>query len=170
MELFENMTVRENVRTGPEALFSSNRFYGLFICSRKEGREIRDRADEAIERCGITQLASQTVGDLSTGQRRLVELARAMATPFKFLLLDEPSSGLDHSETGQFGQVLLDFVSDTGTGILLIEHDMSLVAEVCALIFVLDFGRMIYTGTTSDALVSPVVKAAYLGEVAVAGA
>jgi ABC-type branched-subunit amino acid transport system ATPase component len=166
MELFESMTVLENVRTGPEALFSSNRVYGQFICSRKEARQIRERADEAMERCGITRLASQTVGDLSTGQRRLVELARAIATPFKFLLLDEPSSGLDHSETGQFGRVLLDFVRDTGTGILLVEHDMSLVADVCSVIFVLDFGRMIYTGTTSEALSSQVVKAAYLGEVA----
>jgi ABC-type branched-subunit amino acid transport system ATPase component len=167
MELFEALTVRENVRSGPEALYSSRKAYGQLFCSRRETREIRDRADIAMERCGITHLASQAVCNLSTGQRRLVELARATATPFKFLLLDEPSSGLDHSETAEFGKILTDFVAETGTGILLVEHDMALVANVCSLINVLDFGRMIYKGTTSDALASPVVKSAYLGEVAV---
>lgn len=164
MELFEAMSVLENVRMGPEALYSSNHVWGQFISSRRETRDVRRRADEAMERCGISHLARSVVGDLSTGQRRLVELARAIASPFKFLLLDEPSSGLDHSETHDFGQILTSFVKETGTGILLVEHDMSLVAEVCQEIFVLDFGRMIYRGRTSDALQSPVVKAAYLGE------
>ena len=166
MELFEALSVRENVRSGPEALFSSNKVYGQFFCSRRETREIRERADRAMERCGIAPLSTKAVCNLSTGQRRLVELARAIATPFKFLLLDEPSSGLDHSETEEFGHILTDFVAETGTGILLVEHDMALVRNVCSQINVLDFGRMIYKGTTSDALASPVVKAAYLGEAA----
>jgi ABC-type branched-subunit amino acid transport system ATPase component len=116
-----------------------------------------------LERCGIAHLASKIVADLSTGQRRLVELARAIATPFTFLLLDEPSSGLDVSETEEFGRVLLEFVRDTEVGILLVEHDMSLVAKVCEEIHVLDFGRLIYSGTTAEALASEVVRAAYLG-------
>jgi ABC-type branched-subunit amino acid transport system ATPase component len=121
-----------------------------------------------MESCNITALARKTVGDLSTGQRRLVELARAIATPFKFLLLDEPSSGLDVSETHAFGKVLTDHVRRTGIGILIVEHDMALVSEICERIYVLDFGRIIYEGTTKEALSSATVKAAYLGEVSVA--
>ncbi len=164
MQLFESMTVYENVRTGPEAMFSDRHPFAQFICPPKEGREIKSRTEDALARCGISNLSRRIVADLSTGQRRLVELARALATPFKFLLLDEPSSGLDHSETDAFGQVLRDFVADTGTGILLVEHDMTLVAGVCQQIYVLDFGKIIYNGTTAEALASDLVKAAYLGE------
>lgn len=168
MELFESLSVRENVRTGPSAHYSSFRLLGQIYATRKEAADVTRRADDAMERCGITHLANKTVGDLSTGQRRLVELARAIATPFKFLLLDEPSSGLDVSETHVFGKVLTDFVKDTGTGILIVEHDMALVAEICQRIYVLDFGKIIYEGTTQEALHSELVRAAYLGEASVA--
>jgi ABC-type branched-subunit amino acid transport system ATPase component len=172
MELFDSMTVQENVRFGPSAFFTSQRRWfghrvpviGQLCATRRETREVNDRAAEALARCGIADLAGRTAGDLSTGQRRLVELARAMATPFTFLLLDEPSSGLDHVETERFGAVLKEFVSQTGTGILLVEHDMDLVAEICTRIYVLDFGKIIYEGTTAEALSSDTVRAAYLGE------
>ena len=168
MELFESMTVLENVRTGPAAMFSSRRLLGQLYSTRSETREVASRASDALERCGISQLARRTVGDLSTGQRRLVELARAIATPFSFLLLDEPSSGLDVSETDAFGKVLTDYVRDTGCGILIVEHDMALVSDICDQIYVLDFGKIIYQGTTAEALSSDLVRAAYLGEVSVA--
>jgi ABC-type branched-subunit amino acid transport system ATPase component len=164
MQLFESMTVYENVRTGPEAMYSDRHLLAQFFSPPKESRDIKTRADDALERCGISSLSRRVVADLSTGQRRLVELARALATPFQFLLLDEPSSGLDHSETDAFGAVLRDFVRDTGCGILLVEHDMTLVAGVCTQIYVLDFGRIIYSGTTAEALASDTVKSAYLGE------
>ncbi|GAA0604061.1 hypothetical protein GCM10009547_02250 [Sporichthya brevicatena] len=168
MELFESLTVRENVRTGPAAFYSSFRPLGLLYSNRKETRQIRQRADQAMEHCSITHLRDKIVGDLSTGQRRLVELARAIATPFKFLLLDEPSSGLDVQETHAFGAVLTNWVRETGNGILIVEHDMALVSEICQQIYVLDFGKIIYQGTTKEALSSDLVKAAYLGEVSVA--
>lgn len=165
MELFESMDVRENVRTGPAAMFSANRpVIGQIFSTPKERKDIQARSDEAMERCGITHLAKKTVADLSTGQRRLVELARVIATPFKFLLLDEPSSGLDVSETEAFGKVLTDYVQNTGCGILIVEHDMALVSSICQEIYCLDFGTIIYQGTTKDALNSSVVRAAYLGE------
>ena len=168
MELFESLSVAENVRTGPAAHYSSFRLLGQIYATRKEAADIVRRADDAMERCGITRLANSTVGDLSTGHRRLVELARVIATPFTFLLLDEPSSGLDVSETHAFGKVLTDFVADTGTGILIVEHDMPLVAEICERIYVLDFGKIIYEGTTEQALHSDLVRAAYLGELSIA--
>ena len=168
MELFESMSVEENVRTGPAAMFSSRRILGQLYSRPSETREIAMRSRNAMEQCGIAHLRRRTVGDLSTGQRRLVELARAIATPFRFLLLDEPSSGLDVSETEAFGRVLVEYVRDTGVGILIVEHDMSLVRDVCEQIYVLDFGKIIYHGTTEEALGSDLVRAAYLGEVSVA--
>jgi ABC-type branched-subunit amino acid transport system ATPase component len=163
MELFDSMTVRENVTLGPEAHSFSCRRWGHLIARGHERREIVQRADAAMERCGIVDLASRNVSVLSTGQRRLVELARALATPFTFLLLDEPSSGLDVQETETFAQILTGHVADTGMGLLLIEHDMALVAAVCSYVYVLDFGRLIYQGSVSDTLSSRVVRAAYLG-------
>ena len=112
-------------------------------------------------------MARQRVGDLSTGQRRLVELARAMATPFHFLLLDEPSSGLDVMETELFGQIISRFVADTGIGILLVEHDMALVSGVCSYIYVLDFGNLIFQGPCAEVMSSETVRAAYLGSDAI---
>ena len=168
MELFESLSVEDNVRAGPSAHFSSFRLLGPLYATKKESKEVERRAADAMERCGISQLARKTVVDLSTGQRRLVELARAIATPFKFLLLDEPSSGLDAAETNAFGKVLTDHVASSGVGILLVEHDMALVAEICERIYVLDFGKIIYEGTTNDALSSDLVRSAYLGEAVVA--
>jgi len=163
MELFDSMTVAENVALGPEAFFAARRPWSQLASSRDQRREIRHRTTEAVERCAIEPLRRQRVGDLSTGQRRLVELARAMATPFRFLLLDEPSSGLDVLETERFGRIIRQFVDDTGIGILLVEHDMALVSEVCIYIYVLDFGNLIYQGPCADVLASETVRAAYLG-------
>ena len=101
--------------------------------------------------------------DLSTGQRRLVELARVLSGPFDMLLLDEPSSGLDQAETQQFGEILRRVVAERGIGILLVEHDMSLVQQVCERVYVLDFGRLLFEGTADEMITSDVVRAAYLG-------
>jgi ABC-type branched-subunit amino acid transport system ATPase component len=163
MELFDSMTVGENVALGAEAHFAARRPWSQIVGGRRERREVEDRMHAALEWCAIESLVSTRAGDLSTGQRRLVELARALATPFGFLLLDEPSSGLDVRETERFGEIVGRFVEETGTGILLVEHDMALVASVCRYIFVLDFGRLIFKGRTSEVLSSDVVRAAYLG-------
>ena len=163
MELFDSMTVAENVAMGPTALYSSRRPWGQLAAGPSEKRDIQARAELAMERCGIARLAGQTAGNLPTGQRRLVELARALASPFSFLLLDEPSSGLDVGETETFGRILVDFVAEAGIGILLVEHDMALVSAVCSHVYVLEFGRLIYSGPTAETLRSDVVRASYLG-------
>jgi ABC-type branched-subunit amino acid transport system ATPase component len=167
MELFDSMSVAENVALGPEAFLAARRPWSQLAGSRRQRREIGDRAHDAMVRCGVRPMARTRVGDLSTGQRRLVELARAMATPFGFLLLDEPSSGLDVLETEQFGRIIEQFVAETGVGILLVEHDMTLVAGVCSYVYVLDFGTLIFAGPVADALASETVRAAYLGSDAV---
>jgi ABC-type branched-subunit amino acid transport system ATPase component len=163
MELFDGMTVAENVAMGPEAHFAGRRPWAQLVATLHQRHEARDRAEAAMDRCGITGLGDRLAGDCSTGQRRLVELARALATPFEFLLLDEPSSGLDHHETEQFGRILEDFVAEAGTGILLVEHDMALVRAVCRSTYVLEFGELIAQGPTAEVMASEVVQAAYLG-------
>ena len=163
MELFDSMTVAENVAMGPQGVLSSRRPWGQFWLSPAERREVAERARVALERCGLVPVASRQVRDLSTGQRRLVELARAIASPFRFLLLDEPSSGLDVHETEEFAAVLSEHVASTGIGVLLVEHDMALVSAVCTSLYVLDFGRLVWSGPTAAAMTSEVVRAAYLG-------
>jgi ABC-type branched-subunit amino acid transport system ATPase component len=163
MELWDSMTVAENVAMGPESMLSARRPWGQLRASRQERREVAERTDQALHNCGIAAWARSQAGDLSTGQRRMVELARAMASPFRFLLLDEPSSGLDVHETDHFGDVLSHHVASTGIGVLLVEHDMALVARVCTRVNVLDFGRLIWSGPTAEALTSEIVRAAYLG-------
>lgn len=163
MELFDSMTVSQNVSMGPESVFSSRHPWGQFFAPASEKREIARRTRDALSRCGLEASAGRRVRDLSTGQRRLVELARAIASPFRFLLLDEPSSGLDVHETEEFGAVLLSHVAETGIGVLLVEHDMALIADVSTEVYVLDFGQLIWSGHTPDAMTSEVVRAAYLG-------
>jgi ABC-type branched-subunit amino acid transport system ATPase component len=109
-------------------------------------------------------MADRVVGSLSTGQGRLVELARAMARRPRILLLDEPSSGLDPAESKAFGELLRDLVALRGIGILMVEHDMSLVLDICDWIFVLDFGKPLMAGSAQDVRTSAEVQAAYLGK------
>jgi ABC-type branched-subunit amino acid transport system ATPase component len=132
-----------------------------------ERQLVDDAAARALERCGITHLADRRAGVLPSGQRRLVELARALAGDYRLLLLDEPSSGLDPSETRGFAEILRGVIEDEGTGVLLVEHDMSLVRAVCDYTYVLDFGVPIADGPTAEVLASEAVRAAYLGEVEV---
>jgi ABC-type branched-subunit amino acid transport system ATPase component/branched-subunit amino acid ABC-type transport system permease component len=164
MQLAESLTVRENVALGCEASQAGSNLLGQFFASPSDQRTRRLATDEAMTLCGIQELAELQAGALSTGQRRLVELARCLAGPFDVLLLDEPSSGLDHSETVAFGALLQRVVAERGCGILLVEHDMSLVMEICQYIYVLDFGQVIFDGTPSAVRTSPVVRQAYLGE------
>jgi ABC-type branched-subunit amino acid transport system ATPase component len=163
MELFETMDVRDNVALGREALLAGKRLTGRLIGRPQERAVCLEAAERALDRCGIADLAGEIAGDLSTGQRRLVELARVLASGFRFLLLDEPSSGLDVTETDGFTAILGSVVAEEGIGILLVEHDMALVRAVCSYIYVLDFGQLIYEGPAAEVLSAAEVKAAYLG-------
>jgi len=158
------MTVRENVALGREALIAGGSLVRQLMATRGQRQSIEAMTDEALELCGIDGLASRLVSTLSTGQRRLVELARVVAGGFRMLLLDEPSSGLDDEETHRFGDILRRVVTERDVGILLVEHDMALVMAICEYIFVLDFGVCIFAGTPAEVQASTVVRAAYLGE------
>ena len=163
MELADSLTVAENVALGHESSRAGANPLTQLFALPKHRRETRRATDEALELCGITGLADVQAGALSTGQRRLVELARCLAGPFDLLLLDEPSSGLDREETRAFAEVLRRVVRERGTGILLVEHDFSMVLSVCSYIYVLDFGRLLFEGTPDQVASSPVVQTAYLG-------
>jgi branched-chain amino acid transport system ATP-binding protein len=118
-----------------------------------------------LARVGIADVAQFMVGTLPTGTARRVELARALATNPRVLLLDEPSSGLNEEETESMAALLRVLVSD-GLAVLLVEHDMSFVMGTCEFIYVLDFGRIIASGTPLEVQGDAAVQAAYLGSAA----
>jgi ABC-type branched-subunit amino acid transport system ATPase component len=163
MELYDSLTVEQNVAMGREAGCAGARPLRHLVASRREAKDVAGAARSALALCGLEKLRDRRPSELSTGQRRLVELARCVAGGFSTLLLDEPSSGLDGSETARFGEVLRELVEAEGVGILLVEHDMALVMDVCDYIYVLDFGQMIFEGTPREVVSSPVVRKAYLG-------
>jgi ABC-type branched-subunit amino acid transport system ATPase component len=166
MELFDSLTVRENVALGCEAGLGGSSPLGQLISTRAERARVRAATEEALELTSIDVFAERRVGALSTGQRRLVDMARCLAGGFSLLLLDEPSSGLDHEETVRFGEVIERVMRDRDVGVLLVEHDIELVMGVCDYMFVLDFGQLVFQGTPAEVRASPVVRAAYLGEAA----
>jgi ABC-type branched-subunit amino acid transport system ATPase component len=167
MELVNAMTAQTNVALGAECRLVGVNPLRQVLSGVAERRRIEQATDEALEICGITELADCTVGNLSTGQRRLVELARVLAGGFRLLLLDEPSSGLDEEETERFGAILDEVAVERGLGVLLVEHDMALVMAVCQHIFVLEFGHLIFEGTPAETQHSDLVRSAYLGSEAV---
>ena len=163
-ELFNSLTVRQNIAMGREASMAGANPAAQVFSSRHSSRLIAKAVDEALELTGTTRIADAQAGLLPIGQRRLVELARALAGPFDMLLLDEPSSGLDGHETERFGQVLRTVVRERRCGILLVEHDMTLVRAVCDYVYVLEFGQLIFEGTAGQMQDSAEVRAAYLGD------
>jgi branched-chain amino acid transport system ATP-binding protein len=152
LEAFGSLTAHENVKV---ALEMRRRW-------AKSRYDCDKLADELLDRVGIAQVSDTRVDALPTGSARLVELARALATDPKVLLLDEPSSGLDEQETDALAVLLHELTAD-GLAVLLVEHDMPLVMEACSYISVLDFGRIIAQGTPVEIQADPSVQRAYLG-------
>ena len=163
VELFSSLTVRENVALGRESSMAGANPVRQLVSTAAQRGIVSRAVEDAIELTGIGPLTDLQAGLLPVGQRRMVELARVLAGPFDMLLLDEPSSGLDGAETKRFGEILTSAVADRGLGILLVEHDMALVRQVCRNIYVLDFGQLVFEGTPAEMLASPVVRSAYLG-------
>jgi branched-chain amino acid transport system ATP-binding protein len=155
LELFGQLTVRENIQVAG----------GLRKQWGKRGAKVEGApmtVDDLLKRVGLTNVADVRADSLPTGQGRLVELARALAIRPRLLLLDEPASGQDEEETKAFA-ALLHSLADEGMAILLVEHDMDLVMQVCSHIFVLDFGQLMAAGSPEEVRADPKVQAAYLG-------
>lgn len=164
MNLCETLTVAENVLVGAEGSRAALNPIGHLIATGGETARFRGLAGEAMRICGLEELADAKVASLPTGKRRLVEVARALAGPYQILLLDEPSSGLDVRETAELGHIIRSAVRHRNIGILLVEHDVALVVDICDEIQVLDFGSTVFTGTPAEMVRSRAVQAAYLGD------
>ena len=163
VQLFESLDVKSNITLARESALAGSNPLRQVIGRRGDAREIDRAVAAAIELTGVGAYLDKPVDHLSTGQRRLVELARVLAGPFDTVLLDEPSSGLDPTETEHFGAILGRAVAERGLGVLLVEHDMALVQQTCAHVYVLDYGSMIFEGTAQQMLTAESVRAAYLG-------
>jgi branched-chain amino acid transport system ATP-binding protein len=152
LELFGTLTTRENILMAAETQEAK----------LPRGVSPQDRTEFLIDKVGLGAIADETTDSLPTGQARLVELARALATSPSVLLLDEPSAGLDHAETSALGEILLG-LADDGLAVLLVEHDMDLVMGVCHSVHVLDFGTVIASGDPASIGSNQAVQTAYLG-------
>jgi branched-chain amino acid transport system ATP-binding protein len=162
--LFPHLTVLENVMVGATRHSRSWVGSALFALPRsdRDERELRDRALTRLDALGIADTADRVPGQLPYGVQKRVALARALVADPKLLLLDEPASGLSGAEMRELGQLIRDVRTDTS--VLLVEHHMDLVMEVCDRIVVLDFGRVVATGSPAEVRDDPRVLEAYLGE------
>ncbi|HQI23337.1 MAG TPA: ABC transporter ATP-binding protein [Smithella sp.] len=165
VELFRKMTVLENVMVGLHTKSSS----GIFSCAFKlprqirEEKAIREKSMVWLKYTGIAELAEMTAGNLPFGKGRLLEISRALAAGPKIILMDEPAAGLNSRETAELA-LLIRKIRQSGVTVVLVEHDMDLVMDVCDAIVVLNLGKKLAEGTPREIQENPAVISAYLGE------
>jgi branched-chain amino acid transport system ATP-binding protein len=153
LELFGSLSVRENIHVAAVQYRRRHPSSG----------SAHSATSKLLARLNLNDIADARADSLPTGQGRMVELARAMACGPRVLLLDEPASGQDESETADFSRVLRE-VAGSGVAVLLVEHDMDLVMSCCDELHVLDFGKKLAHGTPAEIQADAGVRAAYLGE------
>lgn len=163
--VFHERSVFQNVLTGLHCSGRSTLWDTLVRSSRETAseRELADAAHDILRFVGLEQRADEQAGTLPYGEQRLIGVALALAVKPTMLLLDEPVSGMNPSETARFVK-LVEKISASGVTILLVEHDMPMVMEVCDRIVVLNYGRIIAEGTPAEIQNNPEVIRAYLGQ------
>jgi len=166
VELFNEMTAMENVLVGCHTLIRNGFLSAALRLNwfRTEEAQIQEKAMEALRKVGMEEYKFKKAGSLPLGQRRLLELARALASCPKLLLLDEPASGLNNSETESLMKVILSLCKEQGITILIVEHNMRVVMEISDNITVLNHGVKIAEGTPEEICKNFQVIEAYLGK------
>lgn len=166
IRLFSQMSVLDNVKVGMHNHHEYSVLAGIFHTPKykKEEALMDEKAMELLKVFDLADMAETNASNLPYGKQRRLEIARALATDPKLLLLDEPAAGMNPKETGELMDMIR-FVRDHfDMTILLIEHDMKLVSGICEKLTVLNFGQVLASGNTSDVLNNPQVIKAYLGE------
>ena len=161
LELFEDFSAWDNFHVAVEPRDKLSYLTSLFHSGR---RQLSDSTAAVIDSFGLREHLAKFPRDLPYGTRRLLGIARAVASGPNTLLLDEPAAGLDDETTARLGTLIRGLAQDANFGILLVEHDMGLVMDVCDRIVVLDFGTVIASGTPAEVRANPAVISAYLGE------
>ncbi len=167
VQTFGWLTVEENVLAALEWRGGGGGFVAdmvSFPTRRRRERARRERVDEVLEHCGLVPVRHEMAGSLPIGVARMVELARAIVDEPKVLLLDEPASGLDETETVRLGEQIQSVRADTGCTILLVEHNAGFVMQQCDRVVVLNLGRLLAEGLPSEVQANQAVRDAYLGE------
>lgn len=169
IELFSDTSVREHLLIADRVHRATGSFWKDLIGLGRPTTDEVERCNEVLELLGLRDLGDEPIEALSLGQGRLVEVGRALMTEPRLLLLDEPSSGLDREETTALAQTLREIQTEKEFAILLVEHDVDLVAGFTERLYVLDFGTLIAQGPTTETLADPVVRTAYLGNMEAVG-
>jgi branched-chain amino acid transport system ATP-binding protein len=164
VEVFTDMSVREHLLVAERARRGEGRLWKDLLNMSAPLRSELDNIEAIMDLVGISALADTSVNALGLGHCRLVELARALAGQPKILLADEPSSGLDIHETAEVAKVLRTVQRESGTALLLVEHDLSMVGEVVDRTVVMDLGSLLAMGTFDEVMENPAVRQAYLGQ------
>ena len=164
IELFAGMSVRDHLLVAERCRLGTGRFWKDILNLAAPSGDEKARVLATLELLRLDDVADAPIESLSLGRGRLVEVGRALMTEPKLLLLDEPSSGLDASETAALADTLRSVQTERGTAVLLVEHDVEFVRTFAHRLYVLDFGALIATGATAAVLGSAEVRKAYLGE------
>ena len=163
IRLFKSQTAFENVLIGTHLRRTSNPFTATFRLNHAEEKRMREEAMEMLKIVGLDAFANEKATALPYGQQRRLEIARALATQPKLLLLDEPAAGMNPQETEELGAFIRDIKNHFDLTVFMIEHHMNLVMDISDRIYVIDFGRQIAEGTPAEVRDNPAVIAAYLG-------